>query len=83
MFLETKALTLSFNFLLRLLSIENVWGRRRTINRRLASNQFWLFQLLQKEFLDKYDSFAQLVAKIYPTESIPSVTEMRDLLASM
>ncbi|GFS46522.1 exocyst complex component sec3A [Actinidia rufa] len=36
-----------------------------------------------KEFLDKYDSFAQLVAKIYPTEQIPSVGEMRDLLASM
>ncbi|KAF5955672.1 hypothetical protein HYC85_008528 [Camellia sinensis] len=36
-----------------------------------------------KEFLDKYDSFAQLVAKIYPTESIPSVAEMRELLASM
>ncbi|CAL5418190.1 unnamed protein product [Camellia sinensis] len=36
-----------------------------------------------KEFLDKYDSFAQLVAKIYPTETIPSVAEMRDLLATM
>lgn len=39
--------------------------------------------MLQKEFLDKYDSFAQLVAKIYPTETIPSVAEMRELLASM
>lgn len=39
---------------------------------------FW-----QKEFLDKYESFAQLVAKIYPTETIPTVVEMRDLLASM
>lgn len=37
----------------------------------------------QKEFLDKYESFAQLVAKIYPTETIPSVVEMRELLASM
>ncbi|KAF2283766.1 hypothetical protein GH714_015037 [Hevea brasiliensis] len=36
-----------------------------------------------KEFLDKYESFAQLVAKIYPNETILSVTEMRDLLASI
>lgn len=37
----------------------------------------------QKEFLDKYESFAQLVAKVYPSENIPSVAEMRDLLASL
>ncbi|KAA8537681.1 hypothetical protein F0562_027329 [Nyssa sinensis] len=42
-----------------------------------------LWDKCKKEFLDKYDSFAQLVAKIYPTETIPSVAEMRDLLASM
>ncbi|XP_022768855.1 exocyst complex component SEC3A isoform X4 [Durio zibethinus] len=42
-----------------------------------------LWDKCKKEFLDKYDSFAQLVAKIYPTETIPSVTEMRELLASM
>lgn len=41
------------------------------------------FIFCQKEFLDKYESFAQLVAKIYPSENIPSVAEMRDLLASM
>ncbi|KAI9201741.1 hypothetical protein LWI28_028448 [Acer negundo] len=42
-----------------------------------------LWDKCKKEFLDKYDSFAQLVAKIYPSENIPSVGEMRDLLASM
>ncbi|XP_048331128.2 exocyst complex component SEC3A isoform X2 [Ziziphus jujuba] len=42
-----------------------------------------LWDKCKKEFLDKYDSFAQLVAKIYPTEQIPSVVEMRELLASM
>ncbi|KAL3642108.1 Exocyst complex component S3A [Castilleja foliolosa] len=42
-----------------------------------------LWDKCKKEFLDKYDSFAQLVGKIYPTESIPAVSEMRDLLASM
>lgn len=39
---------------------------------------FW-----QKEFLDKYESFVQLVAKIYPNESIISVAEMKEYLASM
>ncbi|KAL3845198.1 hypothetical protein ACJIZ3_002601 [Penstemon smallii] len=42
-----------------------------------------LWDKCKKEFLDKYDSFAQLVAKVYPNETIPSVSEMRDLLASM
>lgn len=42
-----------------------------------------LWDKCKKEFLDKYDSFAQLVAKIYPNETIPSVAEMRELLASM
>lgn len=42
-----------------------------------------LWDKCKKEFLDKYESFAQLVAKIYPNESIPSVSEMRELLASM
>ncbi|XP_008220740.1 PREDICTED: LOW QUALITY PROTEIN: exocyst complex component SEC3A-like [Prunus mume] len=42
-----------------------------------------LWDKCKKEFLDKYESFAQLVAKIYPTETIPTVVEMRDLLASM
>ncbi|XP_059637425.1 exocyst complex component SEC3A-like [Cornus florida] len=42
-----------------------------------------LWDKCKKEFLDKYDSFAQLVAKIYPSENIPSVGEMRDILASM
>ncbi|EPS72266.1 hypothetical protein M569_02491 [Genlisea aurea] len=42
-----------------------------------------LWDKCKKEFLDKYDSFAQLVTKIYPTETIPAVSEMRDLLAQM
>ncbi|KAK4274750.1 hypothetical protein QN277_017932 [Acacia crassicarpa] len=42
-----------------------------------------LWDKCKKEFLDKYENFVQLVAKIYPTETMPSVAEMRDLLASM
>ncbi|KAL0351928.1 UNVERIFIED_CONTAM: Exocyst complex component SEC3A [Sesamum calycinum] len=37
----------------------------------------------QGEFLDKYASFVQLVVKVYPTETIPAVQEMGQLLASM
>ncbi|XP_073263568.1 exocyst complex component SEC3A isoform X3 [Populus alba] len=42
-----------------------------------------LWDKCKKDFLDKYESCVQLVAKIYPNESIPSVSEMRELLASM
>ncbi|GAB4858239.1 Exocyst complex component S3A [Ancistrocladus abbreviatus] len=42
-----------------------------------------LWDKCKKEFLDKYDCFVQLVAKVYPNENVPSVAEMRDLLASM
>ncbi|XP_027354856.1 exocyst complex component SEC3A-like [Abrus precatorius] len=42
-----------------------------------------LWDKCKKDFLDKYDSFVQLVAKIYPAESVPSVAELRDLLATM
>ncbi|KAE7997607.1 hypothetical protein FH972_002225 [Carpinus fangiana] len=40
-----------------------------------------LWDKCKEEFLDKYESFAQLVAKIYPSEIIPSAAEMSDLLA--
>ncbi|GAB4844734.1 Exocyst complex component S3A [Ancistrocladus abbreviatus] len=42
-----------------------------------------LWDKCKKEFLDKYESFAQLIAKVYPAETIPSVAEMRELLGSM
>ncbi|QCE16583.1 Exocyst complex component Sec3 [Vigna unguiculata] len=42
-----------------------------------------LWDKCKKDFLDKYETFVQLVAKIYPAESVPSVAELRDLLASM
>ncbi|XP_050267334.1 exocyst complex component SEC3A [Quercus robur] len=43
-----------------------------------------LWDKCKKEFLDKYESFVQLVAKIYhPSENIPTVSEMRDLLANL
>ncbi|KAK4796491.1 hypothetical protein SAY86_028817 [Trapa natans] len=42
-----------------------------------------LWDKCKKEFLDKYESFVQLIAKIYPNESIISVDEMREYMASM
>ncbi|PKA56641.1 Exocyst complex component SEC3A [Apostasia shenzhenica] len=42
-----------------------------------------LWEKCKKDFLDKYGSFVRLVNKIYPGESVPPVTEMRDLLAQM
>ncbi|KAJ6844896.1 exocyst complex component SEC3A-like [Iris pallida] len=57
----------------------------KKLQRNLTSEELLpsLWDKCKKEFLDKYESFAQLVAKIYPNETIPSVGEMRDLLASM
>ncbi|KAL0360747.1 UNVERIFIED_CONTAM: Exocyst complex component SEC3A [Sesamum radiatum] len=42
-----------------------------------------LWEKCKGEFLDKYASFVQLVVKVYPTETIPAVQEMGELLASM
>ncbi|WVY91832.1 hypothetical protein V8G54_037346 [Vigna mungo] len=57
----------------------------KKLHKNLTSEELLpsLWDKCKKEFLDKYESFAQLVARIYPTETIPSVAEMRDLLASM
>ena len=38
---------------------------------------------VQKEFIDRYESFTLLVAKVYPGESLPAVAEMKSILANM
>ncbi|CAH9144792.1 unnamed protein product [Cuscuta epithymum] len=38
-----------------------------------------LWEKCKKDFLDKYESFYQLVAKVYPSETIPSVQEIEHL----
>ncbi|CBI19621.3 hypothetical protein AAG906_030991 [Vitis piasezkii] len=60
-------------------------GMYKRLQKNLTSEELLpsLWDKCKKEFLDKYDSFAQLVAKIYPTETIPSVAEMREILANM
>ncbi|KAL7245073.1 hypothetical protein ACSBR2_000418 [Camellia fascicularis] len=64
---------------------KSITAMYKKLQKNLTSEELLpsLWDKCKKEFLDKYDSFAQLVAKIYPTESIPSVAEMRELLASM
>nr|GLL48322.1 exocyst complex component SEC3A-like [Ipomoea trifida] len=57
----------------------------KRLQKNLTSDELLpsLWDKCKKEFLDKYDSFHQLVAKIYGDEAIPSVTEMKAILASM
>lgn len=57
----------------------------RKLQKNLTSEELLpsLWDKCKKEFLDKYESFVQLAGKIYPNETLPSATEMRDLLASM
>ncbi|WJX15859.1 Exocyst complex component S3A [Trifolium repens] len=42
-----------------------------------------LWDKFKKEFLDKYESFTQLVAKIYPNETILSVADISDIRANI
>ncbi|XP_050126702.1 exocyst complex component SEC3A [Malus sylvestris] len=64
---------------------KSIAGMYKKLQKNMTSEELLpsLWDKCKKEFLDKYEGFAQLVAKIYPTETILSVTEMRDLLASM
>lgn len=57
----------------------------RKLQKNLTSEELLpsLWDKCKKEFLDKYESFVQLVARVYPNESIPSVGEMRELLGSL
>ncbi|KAL8087732.1 hypothetical protein AgCh_037766 [Apium graveolens] len=64
---------------------KSITAMYKKLQKNLTSDELLpsLWDKCKSDFLDKYDSFAQLVAKIYPSEHIPSVSEMRDLLASM
>nr|GLL18213.1 hypothetical protein Saspl_034285 [Ipomoea trifida]GMC50423.1 exocyst complex component SEC3A-like [Ipomoea batatas] len=50
----------------------------KRLQKNLTSEELFpsLWDKLKKDFLDKYDSFYQLVAKVYPSENIPSVSEI-------
>ncbi|KAG8377708.1 hypothetical protein BUALT_Bualt08G0060900 [Buddleja alternifolia] len=64
---------------------KSIMAMYKKVQKNLTSDELLpsLWDKCKKEFLDKYESFAQMVAKVYPSESIPPVSEMRGLLASM
>nr|XP_043615361.1 exocyst complex component SEC3A-like [Erigeron canadensis] len=64
---------------------KHITAMHKKLMKNLTSEELLptLWDKCKKEFLDKYDSFAQLASKVYPNENIPSVPEIRDLLASM
>ncbi|MED6122668.1 Exocyst complex component S3A [Stylosanthes scabra] len=64
---------------------KSVAAMYKKLQKNLTSEELLpsLWEKCKKDFLAKYESFAFLVGKIYPAESIPSITEMRDLLANM
>lgn len=57
----------------------------KRLQKNLTSDELLpsLWDKCKKQFLEKYDSFHQVVAKIYGDEGIPSVSEMGGILASM
>ncbi|KAI7740910.1 hypothetical protein M8C21_033037 [Ambrosia artemisiifolia] len=64
---------------------KQVTAMHKKLMKNLNSEELFpiLWDKCKKEFLDKYESFAQLAAKVYPNENIPSVIEIRDILASI
>ncbi|XP_072987152.1 exocyst complex component SEC3A-like [Typha latifolia] len=57
----------------------------RKLQKNLTSEELLpsLWDKCKKEFLDKYESFVQMVLRIYPNESVPSVEDMKALLTSL
>ncbi|ONM07187.1 Roothairless 1 [Zea mays] len=55
----------------------------RRLQKTLTSDELFpsLWDKCKKEFLDKYESFVQMVTRIYGNEPIMSVNEMKDVLA--
>ncbi|XP_016575799.1 exocyst complex component SEC3A isoform X3 [Capsicum annuum] len=64
---------------------KSITAMYKRLQKNLASEELLpsLWDKCKKEFLDKYESFVKLINKVYPTETIPSISEMRGLLASM
>ncbi|KAF3681191.1 Exocyst complex component SEC3A, partial [Capsicum annuum] len=63
---------------------KSITAMYKRLQKNLASEELLpsLWDKCKKEFLDKYESFVKLINKVYPTETIPSISEMRGLLAS-
>lgn len=57
----------------------------RKLGKNLTSEELLpsLWDKCKRDFLDKYVSFVELVAKIYPNEPVPAPQELKELLANM
>ncbi|OAY78855.1 Exocyst complex component SEC3A [Ananas comosus] len=64
---------------------KSVTAMYKRLQKNLTSEELLpsLWDKCKKEFLEKYDSFVQMVSRIYPKENIPSVEDMRAQLASL
>ncbi|GAB2222046.1 hypothetical protein Drorol1_Dr00013244 [Drosera rotundifolia] len=64
---------------------KSVAAMYKKLQKNLTSEELLpsLWAKCKKEFLHKYHCFVQLVTKVYPNETIQSVAEMGELLASM
>ncbi|PIA52444.1 hypothetical protein AQUCO_01000368v1 [Aquilegia coerulea] len=64
---------------------KSIGGMYRKLQKNLTCEELLpsLWEKCKKDFLDKYESLTVLVARIYPSETMPSIAEMRELLASM
>uniref|UniRef100_A0A0D9VWI1 Exocyst complex component Sec3 PIP2-binding N-terminal domain-containing protein n=1 Tax=Leersia perrieri TaxID=77586 RepID=A0A0D9VWI1_9ORYZ len=63
---------------------KSIGAMYRRLQKTLTSDELFpsLWDKCKKEFLDKYDSFVQMVTRIYVNEPIMSVAEMKDVLAN-
>uniref|UniRef100_A0A7N1A6G1 Exocyst complex component Sec3 PIP2-binding N-terminal domain-containing protein n=1 Tax=Kalanchoe fedtschenkoi TaxID=63787 RepID=A0A7N1A6G1_KALFE len=64
---------------------KSIGAMYRRLQKNLTSEELLpsLWDKCKKMFVDKYENFVQLIAKVYPNESIYAVSDMRDLLESM
>nr|CAB3498599.1 unnamed protein product [Digitaria exilis] len=63
---------------------KSIGAMYRRLQKTLTSDELFpsLWDKCKKEFLDKYESFVQMVTRIYANEPIMSVAEMKDILAT-
>lgn len=57
---------------------KTIGAMHKKLQKNLTSEELLpsLWEKCKKDFLDKYESFYQLVSRVYPSETIPSVTEI-------
>uniref|UniRef100_A0ACD6A3F3 Uncharacterized protein n=1 Tax=Avena sativa TaxID=4498 RepID=A0ACD6A3F3_AVESA len=63
---------------------KSIGAMYRRLQKTLTSDELFpsLWDKCKKEFLDKYESFVQMVTRIYGNEPVMPVAEMRDVLAT-